>query len=180
MMFPQFRHSLGLFATQFQLRKSPDQVVSFTSAVSSSKMVLVILPFNTLEAQPTNTVIEFLNSRFRGENITVVSSSHSVEVIRALPRSQFLRIVPDDIGPFFLPRKECLSRVRARPCDLAIDLNLDFLLPSGYICRASGARVRVGFSRESAELFYNFLVRPEPTLARKLIYDRLANCLEKF
>lgn len=180
MMLTQLRHSVGLLAARYRFRRSPEEVISFTSAVSSSRTVLVILPFNTQEIQSTTLVIEFLKNRFRGENITLVSGSHSVDIIRALPRSQFLHIVPGDIDSFFLPRKELLLRIRTRPCELAIDLNLDFLLPSGYICRASGARVRVGFTRRRAEVFYNFLIRPDPTLARKLIYDRLANCLDKF
>jgi ADP-heptose:LPS heptosyltransferase len=112
--------------------------------------------------------------------ITVVSGLHEVDVMRILPRSHFLHFHEHEINAFFLPRRELLRRATSRRPDVAIDLNLDFVLPSAYICRVSGARIRVGFARKHADIFYNFQIRPDPTLARKLIYDRLAGCLDRF
>jgi ADP-heptose:LPS heptosyltransferase len=157
-----------------------DEVMSFSNAISTSKTVLLILPLNTHDMQPVSMVIEFFKRRFRSEDITVVSTGHPIDILRALPRSQFIHIVQGEIGFLFMPRKELMRRIKGRPHDLAIDLNLDFLLPSGYICKASGARVRIGFADQRADIFYNLQVKADPTLARKQVYTRLATCLEKF
>jgi len=179
-MMESLRHSIGLMAARYRFRRTRESVISFTKTISSSRTVLIVLPFNAHQVQSTAMVIDLLRRSFKGEDITVASTDHAVEVVRTLPRSQFVHILPDEISYFFLPRRELLNRILSKPYDLAIDLNLDFLLPSGYICRASGARVRVGFTRKSADIFYNFQIQADPTLARKLIYDRLANCLQKF
>ncbi|MCK5573254.1 MAG: hypothetical protein KAJ12_10855, partial [Bacteroidetes bacterium] len=97
-----------------------------------------------------------------------------------LPRSTVLRMVKDDIGFFFLPKKPFLDRLTIHDFDLAIDLNLDLVLPSGYICKESKARVRVGFSRHQSDVFYNFAIQPNPVLNRQEIYERLVQCLQMF
>jgi ADP-heptose:LPS heptosyltransferase len=138
------------------------------------------MPFNHLEVLPTITVLETMKKRIREENITVITDELGVEAVRMLPRSQFIRIVVSDLNSFYLPHGSIIQQVREKQYDLAIDLNLDLVLPSAYICKASNARVRVGFTRKRAEPFYNFQIQPDLTLGKKLIYDRLAQCLQMF
>ncbi|MEK9138062.1 MAG: hypothetical protein AAB393_13125, partial [Bacteroidota bacterium] len=141
---------------------------------------LVVMPLAEQDLLPTRRVIEMLRSRFREEDITVVTGDHGLEIVRLLPRSQFIHLLKPQVSYFFIPRPDFIGSLSRKRYDLAIDLNLDFVLPSGYICRASGATIRVGFSHKQADVFYNFQVKPDPTLGRKLIYDRLVQCLEKF
>lgn len=96
-----------------------------------------------------------------------------------VPRSEVIRIPDEEVTRLFHPSAAVLKSIRSRPYDIAIDLNLDFLLPSGYICRASNARVRVGFTRPGADLFYNFQVKGNGSNGTAL-YDRLAACLKMF
>lgn len=179
-MFENLRQSAGLLAARYRFRKAQDEVISFSQIVSSAGNALCILPLDTESVHPIAPVVDLLKTRFGSENITIVSTGHSADIIRSLPRGQFIHIVPGEIGAFYLPRRELIQRIKSRSHELAVDLNLDFLLPSGYICKASGARVRIGFARERADTFYNFQIRTDPALARKEIYARLANCLEKF
>jgi len=179
-MFEQLRYSIGILLSRYRFRRKSDKVTSFSHAISSSKTVMVVLPLQTHEINIVSGIIQLLKRHFREENITLVASNHPVALMRMLPRSQIIHFRQQEISPFFLPRKELAQRVCSRGHDLAIDLNLDFLLPSGYICKENGAPIRVGFSRKHSELYFNFEIRPDPTLARKLIYDRLADCLQKF
>jgi ADP-heptose:LPS heptosyltransferase len=80
----------------------------------------------------------------------------------------------------FLPGNDLITRVKKRRYDLTIDLNLDLVLPSAYICKESDARIRVGFARKHADTFYNFQINVDPTLDRKLVYERLVKCLQMF
>jgi hypothetical protein len=155
-------------------------MVAFSGTLSQSKSVLVVLPFGDNDPQAFRSITDLLIDRFDGQYITVISSDHAVDMMRLLPRSTIIHYRTDELNMFRLPRKELNERIVSRSIDLAIDLNLDFLLPPAYICKASGARIRVGFQRKHAEHYFNFLIRPDLTLARKMIYGRLAHFLKKF
>jgi ADP-heptose:LPS heptosyltransferase len=125
-------------------------------------------------------IIDLLKRRFDEEHITVVGDERGLETIRLMPRSHFVQIRAADLNGFFHPRHDFLSRLKGIPFDLAIDLNLDLLLPSAYICRASNAKVRIGFKGPRSDSFYNFQIQPDPSQSRKGIYDRVAKCLQMF
>lgn len=179
-MLARLRSSIGYALTRFHFRKTSDRVISFTQSFTSARQALLIMPLDHGELLPTVSLIDALRAQFKEENVTIVTSTHSVEVMRMLPHSQVIRLQEQDTDVFFRPKKDVLTIVTKKPYDLALDLNLDFVLPSGYICRESGARIRIGFTRKRADLFYNFQVRPDPTLSRHHVYDRLARCLHMF
>ncbi len=179
-MLDDMRGALGVQIARFRFRRFEDPVMSFTEAVTTARRAMLIMPLQKREFLPTVMVIDFLKQRFREEHITIVSDDHGREAVRMLARSHFIHILRDEVSPFFLPRRTLLRRVLERQCDLVVDLNLDFLLPSAYICKESNARVRIGFARRHAELFYNFLIQPDPHLDRKHLYDRMASFLRKF
>jgi ADP-heptose:LPS heptosyltransferase len=155
-------------------------MIPFGTAVSAARSALLIMPFNPGQFLPTVTVISTLRERFGDQNITVITGGRGMEVAHMLPRGKFIHVLKTDLNLLFLPSRYILKQITERPYDLAIDLNLDLVVPSGYICRASGARVRVGFVSRYADAFYNFQVKPDTTLGQKLIYDRLANSLKMF
>ncbi len=179
-MIEQLRLKAGHLAAQYQFRRTTDRIVSFSGTLSASKSVMIVLPFGDNDPHSFRSVTDLLIERFEGQYITVVSSDHAVDMMRMLPRSTIIHYRPDELNVLNLPRKELYERIINRSIDLAIDLNLDFLLPPAYICKASGAKIRVGFQRQYAEQYFNFLVRPDMTLARKMIYSRLAHFLKKF
>jgi len=179
-MLEGIRHSLGVQFARWLFRKSRDEVISFTSAISSAQRVLPVMPLTEEDLLPTLKVIEMLKSQFREEDIAIVTGGRGIEVVRLLPRGQFVHLLKTQVSYFYLPRADFINSLRQKRYDLAIDLNLDLVLPSGYICKVSGANVRVGFNQKHADIFYNFQVKPDPTLGRKLIYDRLVQCLQKF
>ena len=179
-MIEQLQLKAGHYLARYRFRQMPDSMVSFSGALSASKAVMVVLPFGDNDPHSFRSVTDLLIEKFDGQYITVVSSDHAVDMMRLLPRSTIIHYRPDELSFLNLPKKELYERIAGRSIDLAIDLNLDFLLPPAYICRASGAKIRVGFQRPYAESYFNFLVRPDMSLARKLIYSRLAHFLKKF
>jgi ADP-heptose:LPS heptosyltransferase len=179
-MFESLRHTLGISLARWHFRKSNDEITSFTTAVSSARRALLVMPIFEEDLSPTMEVLEMLRSRFKEKNIMVVTGERGLEVARALPHGQFVHLLKEQLSSFYLPSPDFISNITQKQFDLAIDLNLDLVLPSGYICKASGARIRVGFNQKHADAFYNFQVKTDPTLSRKLIYDRLVQCLQHF
>ena len=179
-MLDDFRRFTGLQVARFRFRRSREKVISFTRSVSNARDVLVIMPLDRRQLLNTVFVIDLLRKRFREENVTFVTHEKNQELKKMMPRSQFVTLLASEATLFYLPRREALRRVQRRSYDLALDLNLDFLLPSAYICKASGARVRIGFARKRADTFFNFQVRTDPALSPQNLFDRLATCLQMF
>jgi len=179
-MFEHTRQLLGYHVARFRLRKEPRDVVAFINAFSSAKRALLIMPLGGAEFLPTVIVIDMLRQKYGERNLTIVTDGRGTEAHRALPHSTFIHLLKTDLNSLFLPHRNVLLQITQNSYDVAVDLNLDLMLPSGYICRASGAQVRIGFVRKHADEFYNFQIRPDPTLSRRLIYDRLAKCLQMF
>jgi hypothetical protein len=176
-MLNALRRSLGYRLARWQFRKQQNDVISFTDAVSSGHSVLLILPL-TPQTGSTGPLLEWLHTRYEEQKLTVVAAAPDNSAA-LFPRSEVIRIPDEEVTRLFHPSAAVLKSIRSRPYDIAIDLNLDFLLPSGYICRASNARVRVGFARPGADLFYNFQVKGNGSNGTAL-YDRLAACLKMF
>ncbi len=129
---------------------------------------------------PAVPVLDFLTQRFPQENITIVTAEQDYQTMRMLPHTTLMRMLVSEVNPLLLPRKDIVQRVLGREYDLAIDLNLDLVLPSAYICRASKARVRIGFARKHADFFYNLAINVDPAHDRKQVYDILVRCLQMF
>lgn len=170
----------GHLLARYRFRKSRDLPISFSSAMSAARSVTVILPLAENEPILYQTVTQLLVQRFDGQSITIIAADHAVEVMRLLPRSTIVHFRQDELNAVYLPKPELQERLDRRRSDIAIDLNLDFLLPSAYICKVTGASIRIGFSRRFADDYYNFIIRPDRTLARKMNYDRLAEFLQRF
>ncbi len=172
--------TIGAGLARMKFRKTQDPVISFSGVVTKARTVLVILPLDKRELLSAFQMIELLKKSFREEDITVVGDERGQEIKRLMPKSHFLKLQQNDISAFFHPRQQFLSQLKSRAFDVAIDLNLDLVLPSAYICRESNARVRVGFAGPRADYFYNFQIQPDPIQPRSSIYDRVAKCLEMF
>jgi len=179
-MFNGLRRAAGMQISRFQFRKSREKILSFTRSVSDARDVLVVMPLDRRQQFNTVLVIDLLRKKFREENITFVTEEKNQELRRMMPHSQFISLLASETTLFYLPRRDVLRRVQRKSYDLAIDLNLDFLLPSAYICKVSGARVRIGFAVKHASTFFNFQVHPDPHQPLHSMYDRLASSLQMF
>jgi hypothetical protein len=180
MMFEGMRRSVGMSLAGWKLRKLPDQLVRFTASVSSARSMLVVLPLGNTDGEPLRPLIEILHTSFSGVNYTFVTPMHGVELIRTLPTGKFIELMNTDLTSWYLPRGSFLTNLPHGGIDVAVDLNLDFQLPSGYICRKSGALVTIGFASKYSDRFYNFIVQAAPETDRRGMYRRMATCLQMF
>jgi ADP-heptose:LPS heptosyltransferase len=179
-MLESLRRAIGMQAARFHFRASQEEVISFSHSISTSDRVLVVMPLRESPEEGQAHVLTFLREHFDEPDITVIAPSGGTPVERVLPRCHVLLVGTGDVSRFFLPRRSFLTRVAERNYDLALDLNLDFMIPSAYICKESNARVRTGFSALHADTFFNFQIRLEPAARKEHAYDRLVQCLEMF
>jgi hypothetical protein len=177
-MLESLRRSLGLQLSRWHFRRMRNTIISFADAFSTDGKALLILPL-TPTAQSPAQVIELVRAHYPDDRLTVVAEEHDTGAAVLLPRSKILRVSPTQIDWLFRPGREITQGLARGTFDIAVDLNLDSLLPSAYICKESNARVRIGFARKGADHFYNFQMQPD-TARDGALYDRLAACLKMF
>jgi ADP-heptose:LPS heptosyltransferase len=177
-MLESLRRSLGAWMSGWHFRRMRNTVISFADTMSTGERALLILPLTPTTQSPAS-VIELVRARFPDGHLTIVAEEHDTGAAVLLPRSTIVRMSPTAIDWLYRPSHAMLQQITRYQYDLAIDLNLDSLLPSAYICRESNARVRIGFARPGADMFYNFQMQPDVSRSGAL-YDRLAECLKMF
>jgi len=179
-MFENLREHIGIQLTRFQFRHRPDQVLEFTNALSKAKTALVVMPFDTLTTSSTVNLLRTLRTKFKDKNLTLVLGEHNTEIPLEMRHCDILHLYDHELNQIFLPRKTIINRIRRKRYDVAIDLNLDFILPTAYICKASEAKVRIGFVKQHADMFYNFQIQKDARKKPAVTYDFLALCFKMF
>ncbi len=66
--------------------------------------------------------------------------------------------IHSEISLFQLPRKEFLKRVLSKRFDAVVDMHPEFKLPTAYLTYFSNAPLRIGFSSEFSEYFFNIII----------------------
>ena len=179
-MLENLRKSIGLFASKMMLRGKPETMQPMTKFFTGAKSVLVSLPNGYDDAIVASKALRQFRDAMNHVHLTVIhNSTRHTELVDYL-HCEVVRIDPPEINWFFLPRPSLLGRIPKREFDVALDMNLDFVLHSAYICKASGARVRVGFSHPDAESFYNVQINIAGPRTAENLYAKFADILNQF
>jgi hypothetical protein len=179
-MLTSLRRACGLQLARWRYQKEEDPPIPLSRFFSDAHRALIVMPLWVENPASPHELLMMLKDKYREENLTIITGTQETFLAHFLPRSTILRLHRPDLGTFLLPGATLRSSIAAQKYDIALDLNLDFVLPSAYICRESNARVRVGFARKNADLFFNVQVQRNEDLDVKSLYDRLAACLQMF
>ncbi|HYQ87785.1 MAG TPA: hypothetical protein VES59_11130 [Bacteroidota bacterium] len=171
---------LGFQFAKLQFRSDVDTIQPMTEFLTGARNVLITLPTGYDNSILAGAAIRSYRERLSHLHITIVHNSTRSTPLSEFPRSEVVRIDPHDINRFSLPRRQLLKRIMTRPYDVAVDLNLDFVLHTAYICKVSRARVRVGFAHSAADLFYNVQLNLNASRSPQALYEKFAECLAMF
>jgi hypothetical protein len=171
---------VGIQMTKLRFRFDTDTVQPFTGFLKDARNVLITLPTGYDNSVLAGNAIRAHRDRLAHLHLTVVHNSTRSTPLSEFQGSEVVRIDPSDINRFSLPTRQLLKRVMTRPFDVAIDLNLDFVLHTAYICKVSRARVRVGFAHAAADMFYNVQVKLNAQKSPQALYEKFAAVLAMF
>lgn len=179
-MFEKTLEKFGIIYSKFIFRKEKDNQQNLTGFLSKANKILILLPSNYEDSQVACIAFKNMKEKLQKTELTIIA-----EGIRSIPmfdslKSRVIRISEVHINKFSLPRKTLLDRIQESTFDVAIDLNLDFLLYSAYICKASGARYRIGFTGKYSDIFYNIQFNFNKSQKPIEIYNHLVDYLQKF
>jgi len=179
-MFDKFYRYCGLRFARFQFRSTPARPVTMTSFLRNAHQILIALPSGYEDANVASLALKQLRTHFDGARLTIIHTGTRGTSLTGMVRCEVVRIDPSDINRFYLPRRSLLERIGSRSYDVAIDLNLDFVLHTAYICRAVCSGVRVGFLHPASEPFFNVQVQTDDRAPAQIKYDRLITTLAMF
>lgn len=179
-MFEDALAYIGLQIAKLQFRTDVDQVQSLTTFLRTAGNVLITLPVDYEDSVIAGNALKEFRRQRENLKLTVVNNSTWSTALADFPRCEVVHVDAADIGRLSLPKKALLERVLHSQFDVAVDLNLDFVLHTAYICKASRARVRVGFAHAAADLFFNVQVRIDRRRTPQATYERFAACLSMF
>ena len=176
-MFDDLRRRVGLAYTRFHFRKRADAPMRFSDAVTRARRALVLFPERPLDEGTAEMLLRYLTRRFANGSTTVLVREDLRSSLPTTTAARVLTYTPKDLTKWFTPRSALIRRVKSSTFDAAFDLNTEFTLPSAFMCRESGAGLRVSFSKTNADEFYNLQIRtgsaaPGPS------YQSLMRCLD--
>jgi ADP-heptose:LPS heptosyltransferase len=179
-MFENALAYLGLQFAKFQFRNDFDTVQPLTQFFRGAESVIITLPVGYDQAIIASNALRSFREKMQDIHITVVHSSTRETALASFPRCEVVRLDPTDINRLSLPTKSMLQRIITHEFDVAVDLNLDFVLHTAYICKASRAKARVGFASPVADMFFNIVLNFNKQRTPQALYESFADCLAMF
>ncbi len=179
-MLEQFGERLGRAFASLQFRSQKDPPRQMTGFLRTADHVLITLPVGYDAAVAAASALQQIRNNLTQGHLTLVHAGTRDTGMTGYLRCEVVRLAPDDINWFALPRRSVLQRIMTHPYDVAIDLNLDFVLHTAYICRASGAGIRVGCGAAGTENFFNVQIQNSAPRSGQQMYDPLVAALAMF
>jgi hypothetical protein len=180
MMLERLTQRFGYTFATLQFRSQKDPPRQMTGFLRTAQQVLITLPVGYEAAVAAGSALQQIRNTLTQAQLTLVHTGTRETGVTGYMRCEVVRVDQDDINRFALPRRSLLQRIMSHPYDVAIDLNLDFVLHTAYICRASGASIRVGCVPDPSETFFNVQIRPAGGKSGQRSYDSVTAALAMF
>jgi ADP-heptose:LPS heptosyltransferase len=179
-MFEETRKKIGLTLTRFFFRKKAGKPMSFSTSFSRANTALVIVPENDHHRSVALPMLTLLQNKFQGNKLTLVVNDRYKELANPFARSVIVPVLKEQLNFFFLPRKSAFQRVLNQKYDVVVDLNLSLAPTGAYFLRGSNAQLKVGFTQQHADAYYNFQFNSAPNRNPKARYEQLFRTLSMF
>ncbi len=179
-MFEEKRRKLGLILTRLISQAKETKAMSFSNSFSNAKTVLVIIPENSEQRSVVSQMIISLQNKFQGNKLTFVVNEVDRNFSTTLNRSNVTTIKNEHLNFFFLPKKTKMAYLLNQKFDIVLDLNFSLVPSAAYLCRQINAPLKVGFSQDHADAYYNFQFKSAPNRNAKTKYEQLFKTLSMF
>lgn len=179
-MFEQQRRKMGIALTRIVHRTRADKPLSFSNTFSNAKTALVIIPESAEQRSVVAQMIILLQNKFQGNRLTLVVGEGHRNFSNTINRSNVTTIKNDQLNFFYLPKKSEFSSLLNQKFDLLLDLNFSLVPSAAFLCRTVNAAVKVGFTQEHADAYYNFQFNAAPNRNAKMRYEQLFRTLSMF
>lgn len=179
-MFEQQRRNLGIAVTRILIPSRKEKPMSFSNSFSKAKTAIVIIPENPEQRSVVAQTIILLQNKFQGNHLTLVVNEGHRNFFSTINRSNVTTLKKEHLNFLYLPKKQGINEILKQKFDLLLDLNFSLVPSAAYICRSVNAPLKVGFSQEHADDYYNFQFTSAPNRNARSRYEQLFKTLSMF
>jgi ADP-heptose:LPS heptosyltransferase len=154
--------------------------MSFANVFTGAKTALVIIPENATHRAVVLPTLTLLQNKFQGNRLTIIVNDTFRELSNPFTRSTVVPVTKEQTNFFFLPKKNIFQRVLNQRYDVVVDLNLSLVPTGAYFSRKVNAPLKVGFTQDHADAYYNFQFSVAPNRSPKVRYEQLFRTLSMF
>jgi hypothetical protein len=153
-LFPQNRLLIDLMKFWQRVKFQPT-MVSAAKQWQQARVVLICFPEEYEARQVAEEAVRAIVEACPRKRFCILTT-------KALPQRwlnvELVRLRGNDLNLFSLPSGEFIRYIQYKRIQVAIDLWPSFNLTNAWVCRRSGARLRMSFDNEHAPAFFNLLV----------------------
>lgn len=179
-MFDSARQKIGMMITRLFLHKKSSNSISFSGLFTSARTALVIVPENAHHRSMALPMLMLLQNKFQGNRLTLIVNEIHRELANTFSRSTIVPVTKEHLNFFYLPKKTSFERIVNQKYDIVVDLNLSLVPVGAYFMRKTNALLKVGFTQQHADAYYNFQFNSAPNRPAKSRYEQLFRTLSMF
>lgn len=174
-MIEKIKLLLGRYILHKKLNEN--KITSFKNFFTDSVDYFIILPEDDESFKNSLTVVQFLLDLHK--NITLFVVDFRKNLIPDNTKHKIVSFEAVQKSKLNLPKQELIEQINKYPYDIVIDLNRGNNIFYSAIANFVKSKYRVGFNKEYAELYYNFLVLNDK-INSDISYKNLLNSLKMF
>ncbi len=152
------------------------KLINFNDAIKTSETAVFLMPRMSMEFYLARSTVESLTRYFRRAVLVITDSLREL----ATYRSEVVAVSRADENWLRLPSHEIIHRLRHEKFDIALDMGFSDDVFMSYLCRKSGAKMSVGFSKANCDHFYDLQIKLPEGGDMKKAYESLANAIKMF
>lgn len=160
-----------------KLKHQKNSELSFSAALKKSFSFLVLMPANDKDYRESFQILDYLESQ--GKTLTILTNDFRVSLLPAKYRNKSIGFAITEVSKINLPSHKLTEQLREKLFDVVIDLNREENLFYSYIANIVKSKIRIGFKKRKADLYYNFLVDGSDNDSVKS-YNNFLNCIKMF
>ena len=174
-MIEKIKLLVGRYILHKKLKKN-EQII-FNKFFTNADDYFIILPEDDESFKYSFVIIKYLFEHKK--NITLFVVDYRKSLILDSAKYHVVTFENENKNIVNLPKQELLEKIEQNQYDLLIDLNRNYNIFYSAITISVKAKYRVGFTKEYADLYYNFLIANDERNS-ELSYKNLLNSLQMF
>lgn len=176
-MIEKLKGKIGQLFVKKNLKEVKHQVQSFRNFFKKSFSFLILMPEDETDFNYSVEVIRFLEANKK--HFHILTYDYRVSLLPLKIRPQVIEHGIDDLNKFKLPSKKFMDKLSELDINAVLDLNRKPNLFYSYAANLVNAPLRIGFSKEDADAYYNIqIINKEEN--PEISYKNFLNCLSMF
>lgn len=176
-MFELIKKKTAELIVSGKLKHKNNQKLSFSSALKKSFSFLVLMPADEKDYRQSFQILDYLESQ--GKTLTILTNDFRVSLLPAKFRNKAIGFAVNEVSKLNLPTHKLTERLQEKLFDVVIDLNREENLFYSYTANIVKSKIRIGFKKRKADVYYNFVVEGSDSDSVKT-YNNFLNCIKMF